>query len=742
VDGHESSSPRSGRAPSTETTAPDAPDADASTVSHVEDSDIADALCAGETPFPAWPFVFPERDGPFPHDFGRYRLLEWLGGGGMGSVYLALDLKLDIKVALKIPRFDLEAHSALKERFYREARHAARLVHPGLGWVLDVGQVDGLDYLVQRYVAGTPLSRHPFGSPREAAALIRDVAIAMTAAHREGVIHRDLKPSNIIVTPEGCPVVVDFGLALSPDDIWPRATEPGMFVGTPDFASPEQLRGDADRIGPWTDIFALGCVLYQRLARRLPFSGPRLDSAFEPDVTPPPPPSTYRAEVDPALDAICLKALARDPEDRQASMAELAAALYAYLEGDLGPATSRRPQPVPMAPSSPLVRRDTIRFVFVGQGSSMPSGGPAPDRLCLDVGNDLRLGVIDHHQSPSYEGSTTRLVASNPDLVAGAVQPRRDPGAPFTIVLHESPDFDSVASVYLAVGLLTTGGFPPGTEALARYADKIDAGSIGHTLSQPFTPYAAYMQLLHRHARLGRRADHAYWRECVQQGLGLVEYAIDRSLREGVALPSVDALACPNLFDEDDRRDVLADVERYRRKLTEPTTMTRVVRLSLPGQFGGRVDVDTLMVRDVQNEDDPERCVFFKDWARSDRDRSPGGEGFHGLCVFMPESPRGPRRCILSVTPDCGASLRGLAALLDEAESERRRQVYGDDDRVIEPATGAPRPPRAGYDNADPWYDGRAHGFTIVDSPRSGTHLTAEEVESIFLSHGGHGVPR
>jgi hypothetical protein len=90
------------------------------------------------------------------------------------------------------------------------------------------------------------------------------------------------------------------------------------------------------------------------------------------------------------------------------------------------------------------------------------------------------------------------------------------------------------------------------------------------------------------------------------------------------------------------------------------------------------------------------------------------------------------------VTPDGGASLRGLAALLDEAESERRRQVCGDDDRVIEPATGAPRPPRAGYDNADPWYDGRAHGFTIVDSPRSGTHLTADEIQSIFLVFGGN----
>ena len=104
-------------------------------------------------------------------------------------------------------------------------------------------------------------------------------------------------------------------------------------------------------------------------------------------------------------------------------------------------------------------------------------------------------------------------------------------------MLHESPDFDSVASAYLAVALLTTGEFPPGAEALARYADKIDEGSIGHTLSQPFSLYAAYMQLLNRHARLGRPADHAYWRDCVEQGLDLIAYALDRSLRDGWPYP-------------------------------------------------------------------------------------------------------------------------------------------------------------------------------------------------------------
>jgi hypothetical protein len=163
--------------------------------------------------------------------------------------------------------------------------------------------------------------------------------------------------------------------------------------------------------------------------------------------------------------------------------------------------------------------------------------------------------------------------------------------------------------------------------------------------------------------------------------------------------------------------------------------------LRLPGQLGGTVAAEALLVRDVENPDDPQRCAYFKDWARTDVEHCPNGKGFVALSVFLAEGARQVRRCILSVTPDSGATLEGLAALLDRAEAERRREVFGADDRVTDPATGESRRPRPGYANADPWYDGRAHGYTIVDAPRAGTLLKADEIESLFLHFGGCDAP-
>jgi hypothetical protein len=377
-----------------------------------------------------------------------------------------------------------------------------------------------------------------------------------------------------------------------------------------------------------------------------------------------------------------------------------------------------------------------VRFAFAGFGERAPVLAAPTNRLYLDVGNDLRPGVIDHHHLTAYSGSTASMVLAHPQLVLGALAPDRRPGDPLTIILHEHPDLDGVVSSFLSISYLTTGSFPRGREALARYADKVDEGCLGMTLANPFSLYSAYMQLANRMMRRSWNSPHEGWQECVRRGLDLVAFVVEQVDRQGLPLDRVDAFACPGLFTPDDRREVQDDLERYQRKLADPKSHARQVRIKLPGQFGGTVEADALLARDVQNADDPERCIFFKDWARSDEKRCPSERGFVALCVFMSPGPHQVRRAIISVRPDAGVTLRGLGALLDQAEGSRRIQVFGIDDRVVDPTTGSPKPPRPGYANADPWYDGRAHGHTIVDAPRAGTLLTADEIESIFLRFG------
>jgi hypothetical protein len=414
-------------------------------------------------------------------------------------------------------------------------------------------------------------------------------------------------------------------------------------------------------------------------------------------------------------------------------MDAFAAALGDWLAGT--PTTPDAPPPAPPRPARPAVPRSCLRFAFLGHGEQVAD--PAPGRLFLDVGNDLRPGVIDHHQQTCAAGSTAALVLSRPDLVLAAVPGGRGADEPFTLVLHEWPDFDGVAAAWLASACLEGGSFPPGSGALARYVDKVDEGSLGLSLANPFSPYAAYLQLVDRAARKRWNSPSECWQECVRQGLEVVGFSVAEAERVKAPLTDVDAFACPGLFGPEDRQAVRGDADRYVAKLREPSTRARKAAVFLPGQFGGAAAVTSLRVRDVQNAYDPERCVYFKDWARTDARRAGNGKGFEALSVFMGEGPGQARRCVLSVTPDSGATLRGLGAILDQAEADRRRAVFGVDDRVTDPATGTPKTRRPGYTNSDPWYDGRAHGYTIVDAPRNGTLLTADEIEATFLRFGG-----
>ena len=264
----------------------------------------------------------------------------------MGLVMLAHDTELDRPVALKVPIFGGGKSARLVDRFRREAKIAATLAHRHLCPIYDVGQADGIDYLTMPFLTGEPLAaklaRDGPLPQDEAARLAATIARAVAAAHAAGVIHRDLKPSNVMIDAAGEPIVMDFGLArrLGPDD--PKATASGIVLGTPTYAAPEQVGGGRADPDPRCDVYSLGVILYEMLVGRAPFLGPTDEVLRNVLTCPPAPPRRSRPELDRGLQAICLKALAKRPDDRHASMGEFAEALEGWSRGERSRPIARR----------------------------------------------------------------------------------------------------------------------------------------------------------------------------------------------------------------------------------------------------------------------------------------------------------------------------------------------------------------------------------------------------------------
>jgi serine/threonine-protein kinase len=347
--------------------------------------------------------VQPRGDEP-PIEFGRYRILKKLGEGGMGAVYLAHDRELDRDVALKIPsRKALQTPESL-ERFRREAKAAAALSHPNLCPIYDVGVQDDFPYLTMAYIEGVALSAHVReGSllpPERVAALVRAAALALHEAHQRGIVHRDLKPSNILLNSRGEPVIMDFGLARRTGAADIRLTGSNQILGTPAYMSPEQVSGDPDRVGFPSDVWSLGVVLYELLTGRLPFNGSWTEVLTYIVMLEPQPPSSLRAGLDPDLDPVCRRAMAKQPEDRYPSMAEFAHDLDRWLESRTerrlasGPPLCERTAPPP-PPVPPWRRRALViagsmaltaglalaAFLLWGRGSGEAARASVPVEL-------------------------------------------------------------------------------------------------------------------------------------------------------------------------------------------------------------------------------------------------------------------------------------------------------------------------------------------------------------------------
>ncbi len=330
-----------------------------------------------------------------PSQFGRYHITRTLGKGGMGVVYLAHDSQLDRNVALKVPHFDRDENPDVIDRFYREARAMGTLNHPNLCSVYDVGEHDGLHFLTMAFIEGEELSaliKDPQKSEKlNVADIVRKVALALEEAHQAGLVHRDLKPSNIMIDRRGEPVVMDFGLARRNRQGEAEITQNGAIVGTPAYMSLEQIQGDAQHIGPAADIYSLGVIFYQMLAGRLPFEGTVTSILTQVIGNEPKPPSAH-AKVDPALEAICLKAMAKNAEDRFSSMANLAEALAAVQSSPaLAQARARRAQSAARPAVVPGQEHDVL-IAYFGSDDEPPPGTNALGWVTTMVENlDWRL---------------------------------------------------------------------------------------------------------------------------------------------------------------------------------------------------------------------------------------------------------------------------------------------------------------------------------------------------------------
>jgi WD40 repeat protein/tRNA A-37 threonylcarbamoyl transferase component Bud32 len=268
--------------------------------------------------------------------FSGYEILGVLGRGGMGVVYKARDLKLKRTVALKVILAGAHAGERELTRFKAEAETVARLQHPNIVQIHEVGEHDGKPFISLEFCTGGSLDAKLDGSPlppQKAAQLVETLARAMHAAHNAQVIHRDLKPANVLLTVDGTPKITDFGLAKKLDDA--GQTQSGAIMGTPSYMAPEQAGGKSKDLAPSADIYALGAILYELLTGRPPFKAATpLDTIMQVVSDEPVPPTRLQSRTPRDLETICLKCLRKEPENRYISAEALAEDLRRWQSGE------------------------------------------------------------------------------------------------------------------------------------------------------------------------------------------------------------------------------------------------------------------------------------------------------------------------------------------------------------------------------------------------------------------------
>jgi serine/threonine protein kinase len=302
-------------------------------------------------------------------EFAGYRIEGRVGRGGMGVVYRATDLALDRLVALKVLSEDLASDAGFRRRFVTESKLAASLDHPNIIPIHAAGEHDGTLYIAMRFVPGDDLRARLAAQgcfpPERAARIIAQVASALDAAHAHHLVHRDVKPANVLLTSDDHVYLTDFGLSkrLVADT---QATRSGMVLGTLDYIAPEQIRGET--IGPFTDVYSLGCMLIHLLTGAVPFTVPTEEGKLWAHFSEPPPkPSARVPAIGTGFDAVAARAMSKRPEDRYSTAGEVGTAALAAVAAPPSRHPARRALPAqrPRVQGSRLVPALTDPFNVV-----------------------------------------------------------------------------------------------------------------------------------------------------------------------------------------------------------------------------------------------------------------------------------------------------------------------------------------------------------------------------------------
>ncbi len=452
----------------------------------------------------------------------RYEIAAELGRGGMAVVYRARQVDLPRSVALKVILAGALAGPSERTRMRREAEAVARVRHPNVVQIFDTGEHDGCLYLALEYVSGGSLDRrlqsHPL-PPGEAARIVEQLAAGVQAAHDAGIVHRDLKPANVLLDPDGTPKVTDFGLAKLCDAAV-RLTRTGTTAGTPCYMSPEQVSSDPDRIGPATDIYGLGGILYECLTGRPPFDAPTtletVRQVAEEEVVPV---CRLQAGVPRDLETICLKCLRKDPSHRYPTAQAVADDLARFRAGE--PILAR---PVGAAEQAwRWVRRHPVvplMALTLGlMGASVVGLMAWTTYHAYQVAGQLRERELHLH---GLRGSLLRLDESQTrcaELAAATGDPHWD--ARFREVAAEAEDLRAEAS-RLAPEAVEAAGLRPASEAVraneVRAIELVCAGHRGDAWTRLQAPE-------HRDAR-------AAYTAAVNRFADTVDAAADAELRQ------------------------------------------------------------------------------------------------------------------------------------------------------------------------------------------------------------------